>query len=171
MNRTLCNAYCNVHSTSDVKLISQDGQQTDRHSLVALLIFRECNIDHSYKEVRHSAESWANRECSTTSFSRTSSSCCRWWLVRRRKRGRVCSSSCTLLCTVHSEPVHIGQCTSAPPLFTYCLFTFLSSSHLITWLCCLRWDSDPLSPSSLLLLLSGNANDGRTVAYLQQKCC
>ena len=29
----------------------------------------------------------------------------------------------------------------------------------------------PLSPSSLLLLLSGNANDGRTVAYLQQKCC
>ena len=64
-----------------------------------------------------------------------------------------------------------AQWTSAPPLFTYCLFTFLSSSHLITWLCCLRWDSDPLSPSSLLLLLSGNANDGRTVAYLQQKCC
>ena len=63
-----------------------------------------------------------------------------------------------------------AQCTSAPPLFTYCLFTFLSSSHLITWLCCLRWDSDPPSPSSLLLL-SGNANDGRTVAYLQQKCC
>ena len=40
MNRTLCNAYCNVHSTSDVKLISQDGQKTDRHSLVALLIYR-----------------------------------------------------------------------------------------------------------------------------------
>ena len=161
MNWTLCNACCNVHSTSDVKLISQDGQKSNRHSLVALLIFRECNIDHSYKEVRHSAESWANRECSTTSFSRTSSSCCRWWLVRRRKRGRVCSSSCTLLCTVN-------QCTSFVHILSVHFSLQFTFGHLVA-LFDMRL-RPTLTPSSLLLL-SGNANDGRTVAYLQQKCC
>jgi len=139
MNRTLCNAYCNVHSTSDVKLISQDGQKTNRHSLVALLIFRECNIDHSYKEVRHSAESWANRECSTTSFSRTSSSCCRWWLVRRRKRGRVCSSSCTFLCTVNQYTL---DSASVHLLCSHIVCSLFSPVHIWS-LGCAVWDETP----------------------------
>ena len=136
-NETHFTKECHKHKTDTVLIYIQC---TSQNVWLTIVINMSDTVVPRVEQIENLRWAWGQ------SFLPGSRSC--WWLVRTRGGQLLscfrCSAECTSLCTSPLLITLFTRCASLGCFCTACLFTFLCSSHLVTWhQRCLRWDTDP----------------------------